>query len=205
MAFSAQTQRFYKLLETETWPTIEISGIRMHRVETVDPKTDTELKLKAIAPIFGKVLDCCTGLGYTAIGAALAAKVTAVMTVELDENVVAMAKKNDSSRELFCNAKIERVIGDITEIIEDLPAGEFDRIIHDPPSLTIAGDLYSEDFYRHLFRVLRRGGRLYHYTGAPGRSQGKDIVTGVLRRLQKAGFIDVKRLPSAAGVIARKR
>jgi predicted methyltransferase len=68
--FDEKTKKFYKLIPTSTWPTLEISGIHMHRIKKVDPKTDTELKLKALGRIYGVVLDICTGLGYTAILAA---------------------------------------------------------------------------------------------------------------------------------------
>lgn len=65
--YSDETKKFYKLVKTKTWPTVLISEIRMHRTDKIDPKIDTELKIKSITPIFGNVLDTCMGLGYTAI------------------------------------------------------------------------------------------------------------------------------------------
>jgi hypothetical protein len=202
--YDDETRKFYKLLPTQTWPTIEISGVRMHRVESADPKTDTLLKMRSARP-HGEVLDCCTGLGYTAIAAARHAAVKHVVTVDTDRNVLALARQNPASAELFENPKIESVVADAAEYVRTLADGRFDTVIHDPPRLAMAGELYGEGFYRELLRVLKPGGRLYHYTGAPGRAAGKDIPGGVMRRLLTAGFIKVKRVPWAQGVVAGKQ
>src|SRR5207302_1767076 len=71
--FDEETGRFYKLVPTGAAPTIEISGVRMHRTKGVTPWADSESKLAAIRPVVGRALDCTTGLGYTAILAARAA------------------------------------------------------------------------------------------------------------------------------------
>jgi hypothetical protein len=201
--YDDETRKYYKLLATTTWPTVEISGIRMHRVESADPQTDTRLKMKAARP-YGDVLDCCTGLGYTAIAAAKRPEVRRVLTVDRDKNVLLLAKQNPPSAELFSSPKIESVIADTAEYVKTLRDDLFDSIVHDPPRLAMAGELYGEAFYRELFRVLKPGGRLYHYTGAPGRAAGKDIPGGVMRRLQAAGFTRVQRVPWAQGVVAAK-
>ncbi|HIE19298.1 TPA: hypothetical protein EYP75_06190 [Candidatus Bathyarchaeota archaeon] len=83
--YSEKTRKFYRLVKTKTWPYLEISGIRMHRAEAVDPKTDAVLKIKALGNIYGTVLDICTGLGYTAILAARDKRVRRVVTIEKDE------------------------------------------------------------------------------------------------------------------------
>ena len=64
-----------------------------------------------------------------------------------------------------------------------------DAVLHDPPRFGIAGDLYSQAFYDGLARVLRRRGRLFHYTGAPNRlTSGRDVPNEVAKRLRHAGF-----------------
>jgi len=92
--YSEKTGKFYRLVRTKTWPYLEISGIRMHRADTVDPKTDAILKIRSLGKIYGTVLDCCTGLGYTAILAARNKRVDKVITIEKDENVISIAKQN---------------------------------------------------------------------------------------------------------------
>ena len=54
-----------------------------------------------------------------------------------------------------------------------------------------------------LARVLKRGGRLFHYTGAPNRlTSGRDVPREVAKRLEKAGF---KAELALDGVLAQKR
>jgi predicted methyltransferase len=146
------------------------------------------------------VLDTATGLGYTAIEAARTAE--RVITIELDPAGLEIARQNPWSRALFDNPRIEQIVGDAFEEVRCLPDLLFSRVIHDPPALSLAGELYSGAFYRELHRVLRRNGRLFHYIGDPESASGRNTTRGVLRRLQEAGFTRVARRPEAFGVVA---
>ncbi|MEM4605911.1 MAG: spermine synthase, partial [Candidatus Pacearchaeota archaeon] len=112
--FSEKTKKFYQLLPTRTIPTLRISGVPMHRFSKIDPLEDTLRKISAVKP-FGIVLDSCCGLGYTAIYSAKKNEVKIVYTFEIDDNVLEIAKLNDSSKELFENKKIILKEGDISE------------------------------------------------------------------------------------------
>ena len=196
-------EHFYKLVPTIP-PTIEINGIRMHRTKEVNPLQDTRNKVNAVKPREGEtVLDTCMGLGYTAIEASK--RGAYVITIERDKNVIELAKINPWSRELFTGGKIQVIHGDAFEVVRKFRNESFDVIIHDPPRFSLAGQLYSEEFYRELFRVLKPGGRLFHYVGNPGkRYRRKDLQRGVMERLRRAGFVGVKRVEEALGVVARK-
>ena len=200
--FSQQTNQLYSLMPTRRAPTMLISGLPMHRIKDTDPHADTLDKIKTVAPVFGHVLDTATGLGYTAIQAARTAQ--HVTTIELDPAALAVARLNPWSASLFENPKITQVIGDSFEEIEKFEADRFTRIIHDPPMFSLAGDLYSGEFYRQLFRVLQPGGRLFHYLGDPASKSGHVVTTGAVRRLQAAGFRRVAYKPAAFGVVAYK-
>jgi uncharacterized protein len=202
--FSEDTNKVYTLRATEGWPALEISGVLMHRIKDTDPRADAESKVAAIAPIRGRVLETCCGLGYSAIHVARTA--THVTVFEIDPNVLEMARLNPHSAPLFeAGGRIEVVNQDITEAIRDLPDDTFDAILHDPPTLAHAGDLYGDAFYGHLLRVLRPGGRLFHYTGDPGsRHRRQDLPGRVAQRLANTGFTHVQRQPAALGVSARK-
>ena len=200
--FSTTLNRPYSLMPTSGAPTIINSGFTMHRIVGIDPYEDTRRKIKAIAPIRGAVLDTVTGLGYTAIEAARTAN--RVVTVELDPAVLEVARYNPWSRALFEDPKIEQIVGDSYEVVPALPAESFARIIHDPPSFSLAGELYSGVYYRQLYRVLRRGGRLFHYVGNLESKQGHKVATGAMRRLHDAGFARVVRIPDAFGLVAYK-
>lgn len=200
-AFSETTNRQIVLMPTTGVPTMLIAGFPMHRIKGIDPHGDTLNKIKAARPT-GTVLDTSMGLGYTAIQAArLADK---VVTIELDPAVVEVAAQNPWSRELFSSPKIERRVGDSFDEVEEFDDGIFSVIIHDPPTIQLAGDLYSGEFYRSLYRILKPRGRLFHYIGDLSSPSVSRIVRGVTERLSAAGFQSVKKQPDAFGVVAQK-
>jgi len=194
--------RFYQLIATNarSAPTIEINGIRMHRTEGITPFQDAKMK---VIPLKisrkRRVLDICTGLGYTAIWASRFGG--DVITIEKDENVLSMAEYNPWSYELE-NVRI--IHGDACKILPILPSNYFDRVINDPPRYSIAGELYSERFFAELYRVLKPGGILFQYTGRPEEKyRGKKIVRGIIERLRRVGFI-VHPYKKALGLICVK-
>jgi uncharacterized protein len=200
--FSEETNRVCSLMPTRGAPSMLIAGFVMHRIKDVDPWQDTQRKIAAITPVVGRVLDTATGLGYTAILAAKNAE--SVTTIELDPGAQAMARLNPWSQDLFTNPKIIQVMGDAYEVVPTFADESFSRIVHDPPTFSLAGELYSGVFYRELYRVLKRGGRLFHYIGDPNSKASGGVTRGALRRLQEAGFTRVVRHPEAYGVVAYK-
>ena len=179
-----------------------IAGFVMHRIKDIDPWQQSQRMVAAIAPITGSVLDTTTGLGYTAILAARNAE--SVTTIELDPGAQAMARHNPWSQELFTNPRITRVMGDASEVVPTFDDESFSRVVHDPPTFALAGELYSGAFYRELYRILRRGGRLSHYVGDPKSKASGGVTRGVMRRLQEAGFSRVSGNAEAYGVVAYK-
>ncbi len=181
--------------------TLEINGIHMHRVGRVDPWRDTLSKVRAARVRRGDVvLDTCLGLGYTAI-ASLLRGARRVVSFEVDERVLWVAERNPHSALLEAR-EVTIIHGDVTVGVERLPDESFTVVIHDPPRFTSAtGDLYSLRFYQQLYRVLRPGGRLFHYTGRP---RGGTLLQGIARRLREAGFEAVRWVEEALGFTAIK-
>ncbi len=200
--FSEWTQRAYSLYPTVSAPTLLVAGFPMHRIQNSDPLQDTLAKIKTLAPAMGNVLDTATGLGYTAIELAKTAR--HVVTIELDPAAQEMCRANPWSRALFDNPKIEQRIGDSFELVRTFPANTFDAILHDPPTLALAGELYSLEFYQELRRALRTNGKLFHYVGDPVSKLGANTMRGVTERLKYAGFQRFKAAPQAFGVTAYK-
>ena len=200
--FSAYTNRVCSLMPTRGAPSMLIAGFVMHRIKDIDPMQDTLRKIAAISPIVGRVLDTATGLGYTAIEASKTAD--EVVTIELDPSVQEIAQLNPWSQALFNNPKIHQIIGDACQVVQAFEDESFSRIIHDPPTFSLAGELYSGAFYQQLYRGLKRGGRLFHYAGDPHSKASGGVTRGVLRRLQEAGFVRVVRRPDAYGVVGYK-
>ena len=200
--FSETFNRFYSLYPTQSAPTMLVAGFPMHRIKGTDPYRDTLSKIKAIAPVRGQVLDTTMGLGYTAIEAAKTAD--QLTTIELDPTVLDICRHNPWSQGLFDSTNITRLIGDAYDVVAEMNDGRFHCIIHDPPTFSLAGELYSAEFYRQLGRILKAKGKLFHYIGDPNSKSGRSVTRGVIPRLQDAGFRYVKPRPQAFGVVAFK-
>lgn len=195
------TSSLIKLIPTH-WgpPTFEIDGIKMLPSERVSPFEDARLKVACIEPRGKSVLDTCGGLGYFAHWCVLG-QAARVLSFEKSADVMWLRTLNPWSP--AGGDRLSLVPGDICQLIGNVPAGSIDAVLHDPPRFGIAGELYSQSFYDALARVLRRSGRLFHYTGSPNRlTSGRDVPREVARRLSKAGFAVQ---PHGDGVLARKR
>jgi predicted methyltransferase len=185
------TTALIKLVPTE-WgpPTFEIDGIKMLPTAQVSPWIDAQRKVALVAPRGKAILDCCGGLGYFA-AAAIQAGAARILSFEKNPDVIWLRGINPWSPQAGSELTLEN--HDISAAIRALPDAGFDAVLHDPPRFGIAGELYSQAFYDQLARVLKRRGRLFHYTGTPNRlTSGRDVPGEVTRRLQRSGFT-VKR------------
>ena len=195
---------FFKLLPTAGAPTVEVDGVRMHRTRGTTPDADAGLKLDALGVGGCRVLDTCAGLGYTALGA-VGRGAELVVSVELRPEVLRIVELNPWSGGLM-GGDVCLLLGDVFHVVESFPDGLFDCVIHDPPTLSHAGHLYGGEFYSRLSRVMRPGGRLFHYTGEPGsRFRGVDLRRGVMERLRRAGFRGLWWDDRVLGVLGERR
>jgi predicted methyltransferase len=196
---------YYKLkpVAIDKAPTIEINGVQMHRTVGIDPWEDAKTKVRTLGRVRGcKVLEIGTGLGYSAShlvrsGASL------VASIEKDLNVLEISSYNPWSR-MLSNPRIKIIIGDAYRLVESLCNECFDKIFHDPPRINIAEELYSSEFYKEIYRILRSGGALFHYTGEPGKHSNISYLKGIKRRLEEAGFYKILWIEDAKGFLALK-
>jgi hypothetical protein len=177
----------FKLVPTD-WgpPTFEIDGVKMLPTQQVSPYDDARHKVGLVEPRGKQVLDTCAGLGYFAAWC-VTGGATRVLSFELSPDVLWLRALNPWSPPT--SPPLELRQADVALAVRELPAASFDAILHDPPRFGLAGDLYSQAFYDELARVLRPGGRLFHYTGTPNRlTSGRDVPQEVAQRLRRAGF-----------------
>ncbi|KPL27672.1 MAG: methyltransferase [Acidithiobacillales bacterium SM1_46] len=182
------TTSLIKLVPTE-WgpPTFEIDGIKMLPTAQVSPYADAERKVALIEPRGKVILDTCGGLGYFAAWC-LQGRARQVLSYEKNPDVIWLRGLNPWSPETGSGLTLTQ--GDIAEQIASLPGESVEAVLHDPPRFGIAGELYSQAFYDHLARVIRRQGKLFHYTGSPNKlTSGRDVPNEVAKRLRKAGFV----------------
>jgi predicted methyltransferase len=181
------TTSLIKLVPT-AWgpPTFEIDGIKMLPTAQVSPYADAERKVALIQPRGKVILDTCGGLGYFAAWCVLG-QASQVLSYEKNPEVIWLRSLNPWSPQIGRGLSLTQ--GDIALQIATLPNASVDAILHDPPRFGIAGELYSQVFYDHLARVLKRKGRLFHYTGTPNKlTSGRDVPNEVAKRLRHAGF-----------------
>ena len=195
-----------KLVPTE-WgpPTFEIDGIKMLPTAKASPYEDARRKVALVEPRGRSVLDTCGGLGYFA-ACCLEAGAARIHSFEKNADVLWLRTLNPWSPDPDAPAsggRLQLAHADVTGAIAAVPDASVDAVLHDPPRFGIAGELYAQAFYGQLARVLRRGGRLFHYTGSPNRlTSGRDVPREVARRLEKAGFRAELALD---GVLATRR
>lgn len=195
-----------KLVPTE-WgaPTFEIDGIKMLPTSKTSPIDDARRKVALVEPRGKVVLDTCGGLGYFA-ACCLEAGAARILSFEKNDDVLWLRTINPWSPDPDAPAssgRLQLAHADVSRAITQIADASVDAVLHDPPRFGIAGELYSQVFYDQLARVLRRGGRLFHYTGSPNKlTSGRDVPREVAKRLEKAGF---KAQLALDGVLATKR
>lgn len=203
---SRYSRALYKLVPTD-WgpPTFEIDGIKMLPTAKVSPYVDAQRKVALIEPRGRRILDTCGGLGYFA-ACALDAGAVQLDSFEKSDDVLWLRTLNPWSPDpdaASAHGRLNLCHADVSSVILRLPDSSFDAILHDPPRFGIAGELYSQNFYDQLARVLRRGGSLFHYTGNPNKlTSGRDVPREVGKRLESAGF---KVQMALDGVLALRR
>lgn len=195
-----------KLVPTE-WgaPTFEIDGIKMLPTSKESPVDDARRKVALVEPRGKVVLDTCGGLGYFA-ACCLEAGVARIQSFEKNPNVLWLRTLNPWSPDpeaVASGGRLQLTHADVSQAITQIADASVDALLHDPPRFGIAGELYSQVFYDQLARVLRRGGRLFHYTGSPNKlTSDRDVPREVEKRLEKAGF---KAQLALDGVLATRR
>lgn len=181
-------------------PTFEIDGIKMLPSSKASPIDDARRKVALVQPQGKTVLDTCGGLGYFA-ACCLEAGAARIDSFEKNEDVLWLRTLNPWSPDpesAISGGRLRLTHADVSQAIANIPDASVDAVLHDPPRFGIAGELYSQAFYDQLARVLRRGGRLFHYTGTPNAlTSGRDVPGEVLKRLQKSGFKAERALDGA--------
>ncbi|MFT4047788.1 MAG: SAM-dependent methyltransferase, partial [Solimonas sp.] len=183
------THALIKLVPTE-WgaPTFEIDGIKMLPTARVSPYEDARRKVALVQPAGKIVLDTCGGLGYFADCCAQAGA-RQILSFEKSADVIWLRTLNPWSPDHAAPGALTLTHGDVAAHVGRIADASVDAILHDPPRFGIAGELYSQAFYDQLARVLKPGGRMFHYTGTPNRlTSRRDVPREVAARLERAGF-----------------
>lgn len=201
-AYSERMGRPYTLYPTEGAPALMAAGVPLNRVKGEPPQQQAANMVKAAGGLRGRVLDTSTGLGYGAI--ALSRSAHTVISVEWVPAVLELARGNPWSEELFQRHNVHLMLGDVYAVLEGASPGSFDAILHNPPPVDLAGELYAADLYRLFLRALRPGGKLFHHVGNPEGPALRRAWQGVRLRLEEVGFAPVQARREAFGMVTRR-
>ncbi len=128
-----------------------------------------------------KILDICFGLGYTAfLSAAHYSKAcikTHIISLEQDKSTLDLARKihnlnpkiikhlQDSREiEIYRDVSLRVIWGDAKANMQNLVSDSFDIIYQDPFSFDKNPELWDEDHFKQLFRLLKGSGIITTYT-----------------------------------------
>jgi predicted methyltransferase len=125
-----------------------------------------------------------------------------VFSIEKSIDVHKLCKLNPWSKKFFEDENIYKIIGDSVEQVKLFEDNFFDTIIHDPPRFSIAGDMYSEEFYLNLNRILKKGGKVFHYIGKPDSKFGLKMFKSIKNRMENCNF-SVKIENKRYGLVAK--
>ncbi|MEM3841514.1 MAG: hypothetical protein QXN59_02390, partial [Candidatus Micrarchaeaceae archaeon] len=158
-------QNVYRLYEPRIdWPpTLWINGSMMHTVSISKPTDEAKEKVAQFGNL-GNVLETCFGLGYVSIEM-IRNGAYSVNSYEISKDVLDIANVNPWSASALTDKRISVSNSDVKDSIANIGDNTYDSIMHDPPNVKLAGELYSLKFYSELFRVLKYGGTLYHFVG----------------------------------------
>lgn len=134
-----------------------------------------------------KILDVCFGLGYNsamAISEALAENPSCeieVIGLEYDPEIIKQIQEINPPISFFRHYKrltpeslefregnitVKVLLGDARETVKELSEETFDAIFFDPFSPKTAPEMWQEDFFKEMFRVLNKEGILATYSCA---------------------------------------
>lgn len=142
-----------------------------------------------------KILDFCFGLGYNSIAALSKYDFLEIIAIENDPEPIrqiANLNKNNELHHLFAifsnflqtkkiryqNSEIKLLLEDASIAIKTLKSNYFDAIFFDPFSPKKHPEMWSENIFAEMYRILKPGGRLATYSCA-----GK-----VRKAMQLSGF-----------------
>lgn len=201
--FSPETKLQVGLYATETGtPALMVGGFPMHRHKHIDPWNSSKAMVDSVPRVYGRVLDTTCGLGYVTLSAS--ERAVSVTSLEVDPGVCRLHHSSPWSAPLYTTSNIKVVQTSCVDFVTAAPDSSYDVVFHDPPTVQIAGDLYSAKFYREIHRTLSSKGVFFHYIGSPESRSGSTMMRGTKRRLSEAGFDKVVQVDRAFGLLASK-
>ena len=130
------------------------------------------------------ILDFCFGLGYNSIAACKDHANLQIIGLENDKKIIVAMKdikipdilitEFDNFRDIAINLdltdnknnRIQILLGDALQRIDELPDGIFDRVFFDPFSPKKQPEMWSQEIFQKIYKKMRSGAKLSTYSCA---------------------------------------
>lgn len=124
-----------------------------------------------------KILDVCSGIGYNSAAAAQAILEenpecrAEIVGLELDPEIIKEIQNVNPTISFYQkykkinlknleflerNIAVKVILGDARQTIKQLPAEHFDAVFFDPFSPKAMPEMWAEDFFREIYRVMKK-------------------------------------------------
>lgn len=131
-----------------------------------------------------QILDFCFGLGYNSIAACKDHANLQIIGLENDKNIIEAMKEIEIPEILITefapfrkiaeslnitdnrNNRIQILLGDALQKIDELPDGIFDRVFFDPFSPKKQPEMWSEEIFQKIYNKMKNGAKLSTYSCA---------------------------------------
>jgi tRNA U34 5-methylaminomethyl-2-thiouridine-forming methyltransferase MnmC len=149
---------------------------------------EADKKYAKVCGISGKeefsVLDICFGLGYNSAAAidSFTGNKLKIVCLEIYSGIVDEIVRLGEEYPFKCREVMQKlakqkkyendkfdltlIMGDARETIKDLPDKHFDAVFLDPFSPKKCPELWTEQFFKEIYRVLKKNGRVATYSCA---------------------------------------
>lgn len=157
-------------------------------------------------PEDGRVLEIGTGVGRTRYAVRVTRRTSLYISIDIDPVIHAIALYRNpipAYQEVLWTRDFIVLLGDAARLVERLPAGIFDHVIHDGgPNPRRNPRLYSIHFLSMLAERLKPGGTISVFAGAE-----RNWVTRIYSTLKRLGFriVETVHLPGSRARVIHAR
>ena len=197
----------------------EKTGDHYHSITIGALEEAREKYAKQVRPSDGMVcLDFCFGLGYNTLALFKILKRCEVIAIENDPKIIDAIrdievpteykddydniKKSIFEKTVDENKRLKLIVSDARDALKNLPDNSFDAVMFDPFAPSKDSDLWTQEVFDEMARIMKKGARLATYSCAGHvreklKNAGFEVFDGVCLGRRAPSTLAVKRLKTS--------